>query len=86
MGEIARGHWGLCKASITDLLSMGIWKGLDGRLIFAPVTAMTDDTMIRSRQEMEDMRRVFTAGQADEDSADGEDEEEVDTSLETEQE
>ena len=32
LGEIARGHWGLCKASVTDFLSRGVWKGLDGVL------------------------------------------------------
>jgi hypothetical protein len=72
--------------SITDLLSEGVWAGLDGRLVFAPVTAMTDETMLRSRQEMEAMRRNFVAGEGDnEDGEEAEEEveEEVDTSIDT---
>ena len=82
LGEIARGHWGLCKADVTDILreQVGVWKGLDGRMVFAPVTAMTDADMLRSREEMENMRRNFLEGggtsegeSEDEEEGDGED-------------
>jgi hypothetical protein len=47
---------------------------------------MTDETMLRSRQEMEAMRRNFVAGEGDnEDGEEAEEEveEEVDTSIDT---
>jgi hypothetical protein len=44
LGEIAKGHWGLCKASVSDLTLPVAerWGALDGRLAFAPVTEMTE--------------------------------------------
>lgn len=61
LGEIARGHWGMVKAGVEDLVceSSRAWTGLDGRLIFAPITAMSDETMRTSRLQMERMRRDF---------------------------
>ena len=43
LGEIARGHWGLGKASVCELTAgpPARWAGLDDRLCFSPVTEMT---------------------------------------------
>jgi hypothetical protein len=43
LGEIARGHWGLGKASVCELTAgpSHRWSGLDDRLCFSPVTEMT---------------------------------------------
>jgi hypothetical protein len=43
LGEIARGHWGLGKASVCELTAAPSqrWSGLDDRLCFSPVTEMT---------------------------------------------
>merc|ERR1712224_946646 len=47
LGEIARGQWGLGRASVQDIVlpETKRKKGLDGRLAFAPVTEMTEDFM-----------------------------------------
>ena len=51
LGEIARGHWGLCKASVAELIAPAAerWDALDGRLVFAPNTEMTEDFIRRGR-------------------------------------
>ncbi len=61
LGEVARGHWGMVKAGVDDLTSnpKNVWTGLDNRLIFAPITEMSDETMRTSRIQMERMRRDF---------------------------
>ena len=64
LGEIARGHWGLCRAAVTDLPHDGgaaraarRWRpDVDGRLVFAPVTEMTEDFMRTAEQEMVALR------------------------------
>lgn len=45
LGEIARGHWGLCHASVSDLIAApsARWNALEGRLVFAPDTEMMED-------------------------------------------
>lgn len=56
LGEIARGHWGLCKASVTDVLinpPESKHAALDGRLVFAPVTEMTEDFLRMSQLRMD---------------------------------
>merc|ERR550525_372126 len=60
LGEIARGHWGLCKASTSELTAPvgDRWKGLDGRMVFAPQTAMTDDFMRDGAHEMTAVRNM----------------------------
>jgi len=60
LGEIARGHWGLGKASIADLSlpAADRWRGLDGRLAFAPETAMTEDFMRDGSQQMARLRAL----------------------------
>jgi hypothetical protein len=47
LGEIARGHWGLCRASVAELVvpPVGRRSGLEGRLVYAPETMMTEDFM-----------------------------------------
>lgn len=66
LGEIARGHWGLCRASVADLTAApsGRWGELEGRMAFAPVTEMTEDSMRDAGEEME--RRRAQAVQATE--------------------
>eukprot|EP00604_Paraphysomonas_vestita_P003672 CAMPEP_0174820622 /NCGR_PEP_ID=MMETSP1107-20130205/4564_1 /TAXON_ID=36770 /ORGANISM="Paraphysomonas vestita, Strain GFlagA" /LENGTH=167 /DNA_ID=CAMNT_0016036305 /DNA_START=453 /DNA_END=952 /DNA_ORIENTATION=- len=64
LGEIARGHWGLCCATISEFIvpPNEVWNGtlIPGRLAFAPISAMTDEILTRSvaeggiqRQQME---------------------------------
>jgi len=43
LGEIAKGDWGLCKGSVGDLISNNTWNDVTPRLIFAPMSEMTDD-------------------------------------------
>jgi hypothetical protein len=45
LGEIARGHWGLCRASVADVTVevRARRQEVDSRLVFAPVTEMTED-------------------------------------------
>jgi hypothetical protein len=45
LGEIARGHWGLCRTSVAELIATPTarWDSLDGRLVFAPDTEMMED-------------------------------------------
>eukprot|EP00929_Paragymnodinium_shiwhaense_P064099 TRINITY_DN32075_c0_g1_i2.p1 TRINITY_DN32075_c0_g1~~TRINITY_DN32075_c0_g1_i2.p1 ORF type:complete len:140 (+),score=10.94 TRINITY_DN32075_c0_g1_i2:3-422(+) len=58
LGEIARGHWGLCTGGAGDLALPPdeIWKGVTPRLVFAPETEMTENFMRRAQQEMAAMR------------------------------
>lgn len=73
LGEIARGHWGLAKASVGDLITKvgERRKGLDGRLAFAPETAMTEGFMKAAQQKMQAVRasarRAVADAQAEED-------------------
>jgi len=56
LGEIARGHWGLCKVLVEDVItteSSKLRRSLDGRLVFSPVTEMTEKWI----REMETHRR-----------------------------
>lgn len=54
LGEIARGHWGLTKASVSDLTAAHSqrFNELDGRLAFAPVTEMTENFLRQAQHEM----------------------------------
>lgn len=58
LGEIARGHWGLCRANVTELTAQPSERraGLEGRLVFAPVTEMTEDFMRNAQQQMVALR------------------------------
>ena len=55
LGEIARGHWGLCRASIAELVAppKERWDALDGRLVFAPDTEMMEDFIRQGVTAME---------------------------------
>lgn len=55
LGEIARGHWGLCRASVAELVAPPAERraALDGRLVFAPQTEMTDETIRNAQRQME---------------------------------
>jgi len=58
LGEIARGHWGLCRASTSDL-TLPVperWGGLEKRMAFAPQTAMTEDFMREGERQMAALR------------------------------
>ena len=71
LGEIARGHWGLCRAGVGDITTSTAerWESLEtsGRMAFAPVTEMTEDFMKNAHREMQ----VFRPSAA---AAEGEDE------------
>lgn len=64
LGETARGHWGLCRATVGEFIvpPEEVWRGtlVPNRLAFAPISAMTDELLSRlvaeggaARQEME---------------------------------
>lgn len=44
LGEIARGHWGMCRASVADLITPFSARraGLEGRLVYAPKSEMSE--------------------------------------------
>lgn len=67
LGEIARGHWGLCRAGVSDFTTAAgeVYEGLEGRLAFAPVTEMTEDFMTEARRDMSRFR-VRAEGMAEE--------------------
>ena len=60
LGEIARGHWGLGKASVCEVTAPPDerWRGLDDRLCFSPVTEMTEDFMRDAQRQMDAERSV----------------------------
>ena len=55
LGEIARGHWGLCRASVAEIVAEPAQRreALDGRLVFAPATEMMEDFIRRGVEQME---------------------------------
>lgn len=71
LGEIARGHWGLCKASIAEIAALAEerWNRLLPRLAFAPVTEMTEDFLRKAQKEMETYRvaGMVPAGEVEDD-------------------
>jgi len=75
LGEIARGHWGLCRASISELTASPPqrWRQLQGRLAFAPVTEMTETFLQEGQRQMAALRAARDAAvQASGDSDEGE--------------
>ena len=64
LGEISKGHWGLCKASVADVVTTPPpqrYAGLSGRLAFAPVTEMTEDFMRAGQLAMDSYRQTRLA-------------------------
>lgn len=79
LGEVARGHWGLGRASINEVAMPAEkrWNGLDGRLVFAPETEMTEDFMRRARHEMDAYKaQGMVPNQAGQEEVEEEEEEE----------
>ncbi len=71
LGELARGHWGLCKASVSDLIARSAERraGLEGRLVFSPTTEMTERFIRQAGRQMEvEMERNALANVAGEDA------------------
>jgi len=66
LGEIARGHWGLCKTSLAEILAPPKERRaeLTGRLVFAPISAMTEETIARARSQMAPLRQQAILAQA----------------------
>jgi hypothetical protein len=59
LGEIAKGNWGLCKANVSDVFGVGVAPKdkrelFDNRLMFAPVSEMTESYLEKGQaiQEM----------------------------------
>lgn len=75
LGEIAKGDWGLCRGSIGDLAAEpgDRWRGMAGRLAFAPVTEMTESYMRLAQSEMQ-ARRVMVQMHNAEEVQEGEEE------------
>lgn len=73
LGEIARGHWGLCKASTAELTATPAERrgGLDGRLAFAPDTEMTEDFIKNAAMQMNAVHDGPAAQAARENHPDG---------------
>lgn len=72
LGEIARGHWGMCRESLAEIVaSPGLRRAaLDARLIFAPLSAMTEESIARARTKMVPLReqaRLAAASVRDQD-------------------
>ena len=69
LGEIARGHWGMCKASVLDVVARPRDRraGLEDRLVFAPITAMTEESIAHARTQLRPLREQgrLAARQAD---------------------
>lgn len=63
LGEIARGSWGMCRASVAELIAepRESRRGLDGRLAFAPISEMSDDYIRDAQQQMEALRATAQA-------------------------
>jgi len=66
LGEIARGHWGMCVASLAELVAEPSQRRaqLEGRLVFAPTSAMTDEAIVASRAQMHAVRGQAVAAAA----------------------
>lgn len=60
LAELARGHWGLCRASVADFIATSGERraGLDERLVFAPRTAMTSESYAVHQMQAERGRNV----------------------------
>ena len=79
LGEIARGHWGLCRGSVADIACApeARYESLLGseRLAFAPVTEMTEDFLRNARREMAALgsiaRETMPEGEEAEEEGDG---------------
>lgn len=58
--SLDRGSWGLCCASIVDLIKplKGKWEGIQDRLAFSPITEMSEDYMRRATTEMNRISQV----------------------------
>lgn len=63
LGEIARGHWGLCRASVSELTAPPPqrWPQMRGRLAFAPVTEMTESFLQEGQRQMVQYRAAREA-------------------------
>ena len=78
LGEISKGHWGLCKASVADVVTAAPSArhgGLRGRLAFAPVSEMTEDFM-RAGQRAMDAYQLRRAAHGENVHGDDQDDEE----------
>lgn len=66
LGEIARGHWGMCRQSLVEIVAPPDQrrKALDSRLIFAPISAMTEESIARARNQMLPLREQARAAAA----------------------
>jgi len=55
LGELARGHWGLCRASAADLVAEPATRrdGLEGRLVYAPKTEMSEAFLTAAAAQMQ---------------------------------
>mmetsp|Transcript_13779 Transcript_13779/g.18392 ORF Transcript_13779/g.18392 Transcript_13779/m.18392 type:complete len:549 (+) Transcript_13779:13-1659(+) len=66
LGEIARGHWGMCKSTLAEILAPphGRRDTLNDRLVFAPLTAMTEASIATARSQMAPLRQQALAAAA----------------------
>eukprot|EP01060_Flectonema_neradi_P015342 TRINITY_DN21985_c0_g1_i1.p1 TRINITY_DN21985_c0_g1~~TRINITY_DN21985_c0_g1_i1.p1 ORF type:complete len:493 (+),score=90.36 TRINITY_DN21985_c0_g1_i1:70-1479(+) len=70
LSEIARGHWGLAKTLITDVTIPYNERhfSLEKRLIYAPVTDMTEGYIRKAEEEMQELRQQARQIQNNDDS------------------
>ncbi|CAD7931385.1 unnamed protein product [Amoebophrya sp. A25] len=54
LGEVARGSWGLCHANVSEFTTRASsrWDNTQGRLVFAPLTEMSEDYMRNAERDM----------------------------------
>ena len=59
LGELARGHWGLCRAAVPDVALPPSRRraNLEGRLVYSPTTEMTEDFMREGAAAMSQARQ-----------------------------
>ena len=83
LGEIARGSWGMCRATISDLASDPHLRRrkLDGRLAFAPITEMSEDYVRNAQVEMKTLRATAQAATPLAEAGEEEEEEEEEEAL-----
>lgn len=62
LGEIARGHWGLCNACLQDICCAPseCREGLESLLVYAPESEMTDEYI---KAQLHDMNRLHNEAQ-----------------------
>ena len=59
LGEIAKGHWGMTKGDVSDFIAPPDerWTNLEGRMVFSPITEMSEEYIREAQNEMMTLTR-----------------------------